>query len=265
MRWIKVDRCVNLPQMSEPLYAQITRDLAEGIASGRFPAGSLLPSELALCSEYQASRHTVRAALRELTDLGLVSRRKGVGTRVEAWQRPIGYDHSLASLDDLVQLAATNLRVVKKIDEVVADRELARAIGCTPGSRLLHIASIRQDREKADAPICWTDSYVDNAYSGLRKLVRRNPTALISDLIEKQYGRRSAEVQQSIMAVAISPALADELRVTPGSPALKIVRRYVDRVGEAFETTISIHPAERYTFSMASKRASLAQESNGRA
>jgi GntR family transcriptional regulator len=57
--------------------------------------------------------------------------------------------------------------------------------------------------------------------------------------------------------------LADELRVAPGSPALKIVRRYVDRVGEAFETTISIHPAERYTFSMVLKRASPAQVANG--
>ena len=196
-------------------------------------------------------------------DLGLVWRRKGVGTRVEAMPRPGAYDHSLASLDDLVQLAATNLRVVKKIDEVVADRELAKAIGCAPGSRWLHIASIRQGSNGTDVPICWTDSYVDAAYSGLRKLVRRDPTALISDLIEKQYGRRSAEVRQTITAVAISPALADELRVTPGSPALKILRRYVDRVGEAFETTISAHPAERYTFSMVLKRASLAQGSNG--
>lgn len=249
--------------MSEPLYAQIARDLAEGIASGRFPAGSLLPSELALCAAHQASRHTIRAALRELMDLGLVSRRKGVGTRVEAMQRPSGYDHSLASLDDLVQLAATNLRVVKKVDEVVADRELAKTLGCAPGTRWLHIASIRQGNDRADAPICWTDSYVDAAYSGLRKLVRRDPTALISDLIEKQYGRRSAEVRQTITAVAIAPVLADELRVTPGSPALKIVRRYVDRVGEAFETTISVHPAERYTFSMVLKRTNLNQESNG--
>jgi len=33
------------------------------------------------------------------------------------------------------------------------------------------------------------------------------------------------------------------------------------RPGEAFETTISIHPAERYTFSMVLKRSAAAQKS----
>jgi DNA-binding GntR family transcriptional regulator len=258
---IRIDPRFNSSKMREPLYAQIARDLAQGIASGKFPAGCLLSSELELCNQYAASRHTVRAALRELMDLGLVSRRKGVGTRVETREQAQGYDHSLGTLDDLVQLAATNLRVVKRVDEVVADRKLAKEIGCAPGLRWLHIASIRQGNTKDDAPICWTDSYVNAAYSDLRKLVRRDPLPLISELIEKHYGRRSAEVHQSITAVAISPVIADVLQVAVGSPALKIVRRYIDRVGETIKTTISIHPAERYTFSMVLKRSSLANES----
>ena len=52
--------------MSETRYAQVARDLAEGIGNGRFPVGSLLPKELELCEQYAASRHTVRAAIREL-------------------------------------------------------------------------------------------------------------------------------------------------------------------------------------------------------
>ncbi|ABD67775.1 transcriptional regulator, GntR family [Rhodoferax ferrireducens T118] len=248
--------------MREPLYAQIARELAQGIASGKFPEGSLLSSEFDLCNQYQASRQTVRAALRELMDLGLVSRRKGVGTRVEARTKAQGYDHSLGSLDDLVQLAMTNPRVVKRTNEVVADRELAKAIGCAPGSRWLHIASIRQDSDKSAPPVCWTDTYVNTAYSDLSQLVRQDPTPLISELIEKHYGRRSAEVHQTISAVTISPLLAEELQVEPGSPALRIVRRYIDRVGETIETTISVHPAERYTFSMVLKRSSIGQDAN---
>ena len=246
--------------MREPLYAQIARELAQGIASGRFPEGSLLSSELELTNQYQASRQTVRAALRELMDLGLVSRRKGVGTRVEARTQAQGYEHSLGSLDDLVQLAVTNPRVVKRTDEVVADRKLAKDIGCAPGSRWLHIASIRQGSKQGDPPVCWTDSYVNTAYSDLSKLVREDPTPLISELIEKHYGRRSAEVHQSISAIAISPVLAAALQVEPGSPALRIVRRYIDRVGETIETTISIHPADRYTFTTVLKRSSVAHD-----
>jgi DNA-binding GntR family transcriptional regulator len=246
--------------MSETFYAQIARDLAEGIASGRFSKDSLLPSEAMLCKEYQASRHTVRAALRELADQGLVSRRKGIGTRIEKPQGAHGYNHSLASLEDLMQLAATNLRVVKKFDEVVADTELAREIECAPGTRWFHIVSVRQDAVKSAPPICWTDNYVDLAYKELRKLVRKYPYALLSELIEKQYGRPSAEVFQSITAVGVPPAIADELKVLPDSPALKIIRRYIDRHGKVFSTTISIHPAGRFTFSMVLKRSTRDQE-----
>ena len=113
--------------MSETRYAQVARDLVAGITSGRFPVGSLLPTELELCERFGTSRHTVRAALRELQALGLVSRRKRIGTRVEATQASGGYNESLASLEDLVQLAATHVRAVQEIDDVVADRSLAAA------------------------------------------------------------------------------------------------------------------------------------------
>ncbi len=244
--------------MSDPLYAQVAKSLAEAIASGRHPVGTLLPSEAALCEQFGASRHTIREALRELVASGLVSRLNGVGTRVDAIQKSAVYDQSLASLDDLVQMAATNLRVVKKVDEVVADRALAAEIGCEAGSRWMHIASTRADTNPRRPPICWTDNYVLPKYAGIRKHIRRDPKALISELIERHYGWQSAEVHQSITAVGVPAAVAGELAVEPGSPALKIIRRYVDRAGECYSTTVSIHPEGRFKFSMVLKRASRA-------
>ena len=41
----------------------LARDLAEGIASGRFAVGTLLPTEFELCDRYGASRYAVRKAL----------------------------------------------------------------------------------------------------------------------------------------------------------------------------------------------------------
>src|SRR5262245_19238925 len=114
--------------MTETLYAQVARDLAEGIATGRFPVGSLLPTELELSGHYEASRHTVPTAIRELQELGLVSRRKKVGTRVEANSPSSGFRQSLASIEDLVQFGAAHRRVVQKIEDVVADRPLAKAL-----------------------------------------------------------------------------------------------------------------------------------------
>ena len=240
--------------MSETRYAQVARNLAEGITSGRFQVGSLLPTELELCERFGASRHTVRAALRELQALGLVSRRKRVGTRVESAQASGGYNESLASLEDLVQLAATHVRAVQRIDDVVADRALARELGCRAGTRWLRISSLRQEEKNPAPPIGWTDVYVDSAYADLRKIVRKSPSVLISSMIESRFGRRIAEVRQTIEAATVPEALAEPLRVEPGSPALKIVRHYLDEAGEVFEVSISVHPVGRFRFTMRLKR-----------
>ncbi|WP_413738243.1 GntR family transcriptional regulator [Sodalis sp. RH21] len=240
--------------MKESLYKRIARELVQSIASGKYPPGSLLPSELELSEHYEVSRHTIREALRELAALELVSRRKGIGTLVIGKGDDNGHAHSLATLEDLLTLAKTNIRVVKKIDEIVADYELAKTIGCRPGSRWLHIASIREDSKKKDAPICWTDSYASTDYAKVRQLVRSDPFALISDLIEKHYGIKSEEVRQTITAIGVPPKMAKTLGVEPGSPALKIIRRYTDIAGNVFETTVSVHPAERYACSIVLKR-----------
>jgi DNA-binding GntR family transcriptional regulator len=104
-----------------------------------------------------------------------------------------------------------------------------------------------------------TDSYFDPVYSKVQRLLRHQPSRLISELIEENYGRSSAEVHQTITAIAISPREATILNVEPGSPALRIVRRYVDKMGQTFETTISIHPAGRYTCSIVLKRINSAK------
>ncbi|MBW7981101.1 GntR family transcriptional regulator [Enterobacillus tribolii] len=240
--------------MKKSLYQQIADELFQGIVSGQYPAGSLLPPEMELCEHYQVSRHTIREAMRDLTERGLISRHKGIGTIVAEIPEEGRLNHPLAYLEDLLVLAENNLRVVKKIDEIVADDALALTIGGAPGARWLHIASIREDAHRPDMPICWTDSYVSPGFAKVRQLVRSEPYALISDLIEKHYGIHSEEVRQTISAVGMPARLARALGVEPGSPALRIVRRYLDRHGETFETTVSIHPADRYTCSIVLKR-----------
>src|SRR3954452_6297590 len=146
-----------LRRMSETRYAQVARDLTESIASGRFPVGSLLPTELELCAHYGTSRQTVRAAIRELQELGLVSRRKKAGTRVETASVSSGYRQSLASVEDLVQFGATHVREVQEVEDVVIDRALAKELGCAPGTRWLRISSLRLNGKPNAAPIGWTD------------------------------------------------------------------------------------------------------------
>lgn len=234
-------------------HADLARVLAEGITSGRFAVGSLLPTEFELCEQHGASRYTVRKALEALQEMGLISRRKNVGTRVEAARPAAGFTQSVATVDQLAQFGAAHVRTVRSVEELVADLELAREIGCAGGTRWLRISSLRMDggrKGRPMRPIGWTDVYVDAAYREVAALVRESPELLVSTLIESHFGRRIARIRQDIQATSLSKALAAELHAEPGSPALKIVRHYLDAAGEAFEISVSIHPADRFTFSM---------------
>ncbi|MFK4448389.1 GntR family transcriptional regulator, partial [Caballeronia udeis] len=236
------------------LYSRVAQDLAEAIGSGRYPVGALLPTEMELCEHYGTSRPTVRLALQELQGMGLVSRRKHVGTRVESRSPSGAYTQSIASLDGLVQLAEDQERVVKAVDEVVADRALARELGCTPGSKWVRMQILRLDRKGDTLPIGWTDAYLDPAYADIPKLLKESPTELVSSLIESKFGKRVAEVEQTICAISLAAGMAESLNAGAGTPGLKIIRRYLDKANEAFEITVTVHPADRMQVSMRLRR-----------
>jgi DNA-binding GntR family transcriptional regulator len=65
-----------------PLYHQLARDLKAAVADGRIATGSFLQNELELADRWQVSRPTVRRAIQELVDSGLLVRQRGVGTQV---------------------------------------------------------------------------------------------------------------------------------------------------------------------------------------
>ncbi len=68
--------------MANPMYRQIAEDLRQQIDSGMLAPGSQLPTELELRDRYNASRNTIRDAIKWLTSLGLVETRPGQGTFV---------------------------------------------------------------------------------------------------------------------------------------------------------------------------------------
>ena len=56
-----------------PLYAQLTGIIKNTITSGTLRVGDLLPSEAELCDKFEISRNTVRQAIGELEEEGLIS------------------------------------------------------------------------------------------------------------------------------------------------------------------------------------------------
>lgn len=245
----------SLERPAKANFANIARHLTESIVSGHYGVGTLLPTEHELCKHYATSRHTVRAALAELQQQGLVSRRKNVGTRVVSAKPRVSFRPSLASVDDLVQFGEEHLRVVQAVAPATVSADLAGELGCVDGSRWLRLSSLRMVGDETAIPIGWTDVYIDPSYADIVELVKKSPGALISSLIEERYDRQIAEIQQDVRAFSIIDAeLARKLQVKPGASALKIVRRYFDAEGKLFEVSVSVHPADRFAVSMRLRR-----------
>lgn len=70
------------PKSPVYVYVQVADRIEAQIHSGRLPAGAMLPGERALMEEYGVALHTVRRAVRELRDRGLVITVPAKGTFV---------------------------------------------------------------------------------------------------------------------------------------------------------------------------------------
>jgi GntR family transcriptional regulator len=68
--------------VADPMYRQIAKDLRQQIETRELAPGAQLPTELELREKYDASRNTVRDAIKWLISLGLVEAKPGQGTFV---------------------------------------------------------------------------------------------------------------------------------------------------------------------------------------
>ena len=210
----------------EPRYAALARQIAQHISEGQHPVGSLLPGEVELAEQHGVSRATILMAMRQLQDMGLISRRKRAGTRVEASRPPAGYAQSLGTIEDLVQYAAEARREVRSIDEIVADDELAARLGCKPGQRWLRLITTRSDPKQSGRLISWTAAYLDPTYADAVREQVHQSTELISTIIGQAYGTYAVEIRQEIRAIGVPATIAPSLACDPGAPALEITRHY---------------------------------------
>ncbi|WP_432259794.1 GntR family transcriptional regulator [Cupriavidus sp. TMH.W2] len=236
-----------LLRAAQPQYLAVANELMAEILAGRLAVGDQLPAEPELVRKYQLSRYGVRQAIKALIDLGLVSRQQGIGTRVLSNQARARYNQSISGLDDIARYAQeTDFRILSR--HMVAPGEgrvPLPADGAEGADKWLHIAGLRSTLG-AGLPISLADIYVSPRYARLPRL-GATLNVPVHDLIERRFGTRVTRVDQDTQGALVSQDEAELLQVEPGSAALRIVRTYfVD--DEVIEVTLSVHPAERYSY-----------------
>lgn len=235
-----------------PLNERVAVSLRDAIETGELPVGSLLPSEAVLCAKFDASRFTVREALRKLADLGLIATRRGAGSTVVSSAIKAGYSHYFEDLKEILQYAEDTRLDVLEVRPVQISDEEAQAVDAPFGSIWLKIIGVRRGPPD-DVSISYVNVFVHSRFAPLLPDVATAKGAIYA-LVEARSGEPIAEAVQQISAVAMPAAAAKALGRAIGGAALKFTRRYCDAQGGTMLTSINWHPGERFSYTMRIQR-----------
>ena len=226
-------------------YWDIANVLRRDIETGRYKLGDRLPTEEQLLGIFGASRHSVREALRVLTEEGLVSRRPRAGSIVIAVTAPSHFTQRIASVQELMNYPNTIRKTISS-GYVQANHELAAILKCPVGGTWFCLRSLRVP-VGSTLPVCQTDIYIAPQFAGVTKHKKHHLIPVV-DQIAEIYGNPAESTDIEISAALVSKKVAELLQVPAGSAGLNVVRRYAGGDGKVFEVTLSIHAAQRYTY-----------------
>ena len=227
-----------------PLYHQAARILEEAIEDGRLARGSKLEGELYLAEQLGISRPTMRAAIRQLVDKGLLVRRRGIGTIVAP--RPVRRAVALTSLYDDLRKANREPRTrVLAFEEVPCPPDVAEHLGLETDAPVLRFDRLRL---AGSDPIALMQNFVPAGLLEI-KAEELERTGLY-DLFRR--GRISPQIAtQRIGARKAGDEEAELLQIEPGDPVLTMRRVAYDANGRPIEYGSHIYPAESYSLEMA--------------
>ena len=236
----------------KPRYRQLAETLMDDIRSGRLAVGERMPGELDLVAQHQVSRHTVRESLRVLEELGLIARHQGLGTVVQAQASAPSYVQMVRSPTELMQYPDDSQLTVVDVADVRTNRTLARQLKTRSGTQWTRIGAVRRHQDSGIA-IGWSDIYVLPEYATIAEKIGRDSRPVYA-VIVSEFDIDIDGVGVDIEAGLLSDTHAAHLDAEPGGPSLIVTHRYVGRGLGQFEVSVSVHPAERFNYSLTMKR-----------
>ncbi|MBD92480.1 MAG: hypothetical protein CME56_06125 [Halieaceae bacterium] len=229
-----------------PLYRQISDTLLAGIRDGKFPVGTFLPGELELIDRFDASRHTIREALRVLEDMGLVKRQRGRGTLVLSTEASPAFVQMVRSPSELFSYPDSSIFRILSDERITADKSLARELGCQVGDQWVQISGLRTLGDEG-MPICLANVYVIPEYGSIAQRLGGSSRP-VYEMIAEIFKESIENITIRLTAGVLSEQKAAVLGVEPGSPSLSVSRFYQGRGGRIFEASISEHPASNFSY-----------------
>jgi GntR family transcriptional regulator len=207
-------------ELHKPLYARIQEYVAELILSGKLPPETKIQSERDFSEDLGVSRMTVRRAITELVNEGLLERRHGSGTYVA---KPKVTYQSKEMVNYLQAMQQRNIATGSQLiefGEIVASRRLAEQLEVEIGTPLYRVVILRFANR---VPVILERGFFPCSRCPKLEEWDLEKTS-IYDLLTTVYAVRPGRISQTVEAVAASDTIAQQLRVEEGFPLLMLSR-----------------------------------------
>lgn len=207
--------------------------------------GSLLPSERVLAERFGVARMTVRGAINELEDRGLVRRIAGRGTFV---QHPtLTHSEIFRSFsEDMRHRGMTPGARGYRARTRPATRDIAERLGIPAGAEAHSIERVRtadgipMALERTNLPA--------DRYPQLLSVMGSDES--LYEVLGRDFGVRLESAEQTVAIARLSPAEAKRLEVAAYDPAFLVERVSIDNMGKVVEFGRSLYRGDRYAIQM---------------
>jgi len=225
----------------EPLWHQAEMALRGLIDRGEWGAGSQIPNEDRLCEMLGISRITVRHALRNLEEAGLLRREHGRGTFVRSATVVAGVRGLTSFTDEMRTLALSTGTRLLEAKQLAADEQVADALEISIGDPVVSLKRLRLGNGN---PIGIQTSHLPEARVPGLFADAQNVQSLYNWL--KSHGGIVPVKAKEVYRVGrVDAADAADLQLPAGTPAFEVERIAFDSRGP-FEFTLSTMRADRY-------------------
>ena len=224
-------------------YQHVREELEAEIERGRRPVGSRLPPERALAEHFGVSRVTLRRALGELAEAGIIGR-SGAGWVVAS--PAIGEPPN--ALMSFSEMAASRglvpgARVLERRTRPATIDE-AEALGLAPGAPLFELERLRS---LDGVPILIDRTRIPLSLApGLDGVDLQGRS--LYEVLEQQFGMRPTRARFALEAIAADERRAELLGLEPGQPLLRCLQQTEDEAGRQMELCEMVYRGDRYRF-----------------
>ena len=226
-----------------PVYYQLKNIILKKIKDGEFTEGNLIPSERDLGEELGISRMTVRQALNQLVNEGVLYREKGRGTFVSKSKI---VQRNIMSFSDTVRNKGLVPSTVILHFEKISDRSDINSILNLKEDEELY--NIKRLRLANDIPIAIEEVFIPERYCP--ELEAFDLKSSLYKLLKEEYSLTISYIDNVIEAAKAAKEEKKLLNLSDATPVLRITNTSHNEDGIKLFYEKDVYRADEYTYNV---------------